>query len=169
MRRRSKKSRSKSARKRGHRVGLSAREEDQLKCKLRLTTPSEPWVEAQFSTNYDRDASGNPVAYRYRDPHVFPPGGPNTLMVRCSECGIFNPPNAMEHGKCLDHAKHQGYGPSPSALAIEGMRRLNVRIEEEPLPPEDAKSLQREIEKYHNSGVISAHELQKFISRPHKE
>lgn len=168
MRRRSKKSRSKSARKTGHRVGLSAREEDRLKCKLRPTVPSEPWLEAQFRTNYDRDANGNPVAYRYRDPHVFPPGGPATLMVRCSECGIFNPPNAMEHGKCLDHARHEGYGPSPSALAIEGMQRLNVRIEEEPLPPEDTRALEAEIRRFNKSGVISCNELQKFISSPDK-
>jgi hypothetical protein len=169
MRRRSKKSRSKSARKGGHRVGLSAREEDQLKRELRLTTPSEPWVEAQFSTNFDRDPKGLLVAYRYRDPHVFPPGGQKTLMVRCSECGIFNPPNAIEHGKCLDHAKHQGWGPSPSALAIEGLQRLNVRIEQEPLPAEDLRSLQEEITQFKRTGVISCFDLQKFISRPHKE
>jgi hypothetical protein len=145
----SRKSGSKSARQHHRIIGLSAREEDRLKRELRLTTPSEPWIEAQFKTASDKETSGAKLTYRYRDPHVFPPGGPNTRMIRCAECGVFNPPNALEHGNCLDHAEHhQGWGRSPSALAIEALRKLNVELEEAPLEPEDSISLREEISNF---------------------
>lgn len=145
MRRKSQKSGSKSARKRRRPVGLTHYQEEQLKRELRLTTPSEPWVEAQFRTVLDTDTDGTDIVYRYRDPHAFPPGGAQTLMVRCAECGVFNPPNAIEHGNCLDHARHDGWGPSPSAVAIAALRRFHLEIEELQLQPEDDASLRREI------------------------
>jgi hypothetical protein len=129
------------------RVGLSPFKENALKERLRKCTPSEPWVEEQIVTVFKVDASGKRVPCRYHDKKVFPPGGMETLMICCPRCEVFNPPNAMEHGKCLDHAKHNGWGPSPSALAIRRMDRH--RITEEHflmMEPEDEESLLREIE-----------------------
>lgn len=131
------------------RVGLSPLAEARLKRRLRLTTCSEPWVEAQLVSVDDRAQAGDPITYRYHDPKLYPPGGVNTAMIRCTVCGVFTPPNATEHGQCLDHARHAGYGPSPSALAIEALRFYHVRLQPaQTLPPEDAKSLRREIQKY---------------------
>lgn len=148
MRRQSHHSESKSARRIPRRVGLSAYQEELLKQELRLTTPSEPWVEAQIQTVVDWDTDGSAIIYRHRDPHAFPPGGEKTLMVRCKECQVFNPPNAIEDGNCLDHAGHVGWGPSPSAIAIAALRRFNLEMDDLPLLPEDSKSLRREIERF---------------------
>src|SRR5579859_4120282 len=74
------------------RIGLTQYAEIQLKEKLRKRSPSEPWVEAQIKTNIDVTADGQPIVYRYHDPRVFPPGGEETLMVRCPRCGVFTPP-----------------------------------------------------------------------------
>lgn len=139
---------SKYVHKRRKPVGLSAYQEEQIKRELRLSTPSEPWVEAQFKTVLDTDTRGADIVYRYRDPHAFPPGGSQTAMVRCATCGVFNPPNAIEYGNCLDHANHEGWGPSPSAIAIEALRRFHLRLEDSELPPEDVQSLRREIERF---------------------
>src|SRR5207253_1385304 len=89
-------------RRRKRRVGLSALQETRLRAQLRQTTPSEPWVEAQIRSADDLDRDGSPIVYRYHDPRVFPPGGPGTRMVRCSDCGVFTPPGAMEGGRCLE-------------------------------------------------------------------
>ena len=128
------------------RVGLTAYQEDRLKQQLRRSTCSEPWVEAQIKSSRDVDQNGNPILYRYHDPHVYPPGGSKTAMVRCPRCGVMTPPNALEHGACLDHAEHEGWGLSPSALAIQGLQLMNLRLEEPELPPEDSAALRREIE-----------------------
>src|SRR4051794_28644413 len=101
-------------RRKARRTGLSRHEEARLRKQLRRTAPSEPWVEAQFKEVGDVDARGRPIVCRYHDPHVFPPGGADTAMVRCPRCGVFTPPNAIENGACLDHASHDGWGPSPS-------------------------------------------------------
>lgn len=130
------------------RVGLTVYEEDRLKRRLRRRTCSEPWVEAQIKTCHDVDQNGTEIIYRYHDPHVYPPGGAKTAMIRCPACGAFNPPNAIEHGRCLDHADHRGWGPSPSAVAIQGLQRFNLRMEEPELPPEDVKSLRKEIRRF---------------------
>jgi hypothetical protein len=122
-------------------------QEDQIKRELRLTTPSEPWVEAQFRSVRDKETDGSEIVYRYRDPHAFPPGGAQTLMVRCAQCEVFNPPNAIEHGNCLDHAHHEGWGPSPSAIAIAALRKFNLALEHVELLPEDTRSLEREIQR----------------------
>ena len=127
------------------RVGLSFYAEERLKASLRESAPSEPWVEAQFKTADDVDQEGAAIVYRYHDPHVFPPGGKQTLMRRCPECGVFMPPNSFEHGRCLDHADHRGWGPSPSAVAIAALQLFNLRTEEMPLDAEDRKSLWHEI------------------------
>ena len=127
------------------RVGLTVYQEDRFKERLRPITCSEPWVEAQFKTAHDVDQSGSSITYRYRDPHVYPPGGASTAMIRCPACGAFNPPNAIEHGRCLDHADHRGWGPSPSAVAIQALQMFNLRMEQAELPPEDVKSLRKEI------------------------
>jgi hypothetical protein len=168
MRRKSQKSGSKSDRKRRRPVGLTHYQEEQIKRDLRLTTPSEPWVEAQIQTVVDQDTDGSPIVYRYRDPHAFPPGGERTLMVRCGECEIFNPPNAIEHGKCLDHARHEGWGPSPSAVAIAALRRYYLELDDLELLPEDSKSLQREIQKFTRKSAISARAQRKCKSRRRK-
>jgi hypothetical protein len=133
-------------------VGLTAYEELGLKRKLREASPSEPWVEAQIKTARDTDQSCSPIRYRYYDSHAFPPGGEETKMIRCPACGIFMPPNAFEHGQCLDHASHKGWGGSPSARAIAKLRlrRLRCRDRERrdsDLLPEDTASLRAEIER----------------------
>lgn len=129
-------------------VGLTLPQERALKRRLRKQSPSEPWVEAQIVDATDVDASGGAIHYRYHDTKVFPPGQQKTAMVRCPTCGIFMPPNAFEGGQCLDHAKHEGWGPSPSARAIQGLERLNGVMEERRLKREDIPSLKREIERY---------------------
>lgn len=148
MRRNPHRSGSKYVIKRRRPVGLSAYQEESIKRELRLTTPSEPWVEAQFRTVLDTDTDGADIVYRYRDPHAFPPGGAETAMVRCAQCDVFNPPNAIEHGNCLDHANHEGWGPSPSAIAIAALRKFNLALETIELLPEDTRSLEREIQRY---------------------
>lgn len=128
---------------------LTAQRERSLRARLRKTTPSEPWVEAQFKSAEEIDCYGSIAAYRYHDPQVFPPGGPlHTAMIRCPKCGIYMPPNAFEHGACLDHARHEGWGQSPSAIAIQRLQLLNLRLVDAELPPEDIKSLRREIRRY---------------------
>jgi hypothetical protein len=67
-------------------------------------------------------------------------------MIRCPGCGIFNPPQTFEHQVCLDHAKHVGWGRSPSAAAIAQIQYFNLRVEACELEPESHESLQREIE-----------------------
>jgi hypothetical protein len=128
-------------------IGLTLNEEFAFRRRLRKTCPSEPWVEAQFKTAYDKDAEGRAIRYRYHDPHVFPPGGERTKMIRCPACGIWMPPNAFENGKCLDHAKHEAWRQSPSALAIEILRRRKRRRKEIELEPEDMISLREEMAK----------------------
>jgi hypothetical protein len=135
---------------RKRRVGLTTHQERELKDTLRPHTCSEPWVEAQFVSANDTDKHGRAILYRYHDTRVYPPGGPATAMVRCTVCGVFNPPNAMEDGQCLDHAdeaEHGGWGPSPSALAIGALQMRNLRLEELELEPEDSRSLRRQIRK----------------------
>lgn len=132
------------------RAGLTRYAELLLKQVLRQTAPSEPWVEAQIKSSVDVTSDGVPIVYRYHDTRAFPPGGPATRMVRCPKCGVFTPPNTMEHGACLDHARHQGWTPSPSAVAIRRLQMLNLRIESTELPPEDIASLRREIDEFNN-------------------
>src|SRR6185312_17112137 len=91
---------------RKRRLGLSVYQEQRLREKLRLSAPSEPWVDAQFKSANDVDRDGAELVYRYHDPRAFPPGGSATAMIRCPACGVFNPPNAFEHELCLDHADH---------------------------------------------------------------
>lgn len=127
------------------RVGLSAWRENRLKAALRPRMPSEPWVEAQFVSACDVAEDGTPILYRYHDPHVFPPGGAETAMRRCRECGVLMPPHILSQGRCIDHADHTGWGPSPSAIAIRALQRFNLRLEVEELPAEDVVSLRQEI------------------------
>lgn len=131
-------------------IGLSPARELSLKARLRKTTCSEPWVEAQFKRATDSDEEGHKITYRYHDPRVYPPGGERTAMVRCRKCGIFTPPGAIEHGCCLDHANHAGWGPSPSAVAFQAMQRYNLRLEDSvELRSEKILVLKREISRYH--------------------
>jgi hypothetical protein len=133
---------------RPRRVGLNPYQADRLKARLRAASPSEPWVDAQFGTVVDEDEAGRQIIYHFHDPRVFPPGGADTAMIRCPECGILMPPNAFEDGRCLDHATHTGWGPSPSALAIAALERRHLALQFAPLEPEDAVSLRREIREY---------------------
>jgi hypothetical protein len=147
---------SSSPHRRKPRIGLTQYSEVLLKEKLRKRSPSEPWVEEQIKTTDDVDADGKPILYRYFDPHAFPPGGEKTKMIRCPRCGIFNPPNAMEHGLCLDHARHQGWTPSPSALAFVRLQLLNAEIEACELAPEDTASLRREIRQFEKTEAANS-------------
>jgi len=131
------------------RVGLNFQREQDLKRKLRQTAPSEPWVEAQIKSAHDIQEGGGEILYRYHDPHVFPPGGAKTKMKRCPRCGVFTPPNAFEQAICLDCADHaDGWGPSPSAVAIERLRMLRFEIPQRRLRGEDTESLLLEIERF---------------------
>jgi hypothetical protein len=130
------------------RVGLNWYQEEKLKERLRTSTPSEPWVEEQIISVMDFDSDGNRIQYCYHNPKGFPPGGEQTRMVRCRICGILNPPNAMEDGACLDHARHKGWGRSPSARAFRKAAMMNAREGPSDLLPEDVDSLLREIEEY---------------------
>jgi hypothetical protein len=139
------------------RVGLTALQQRQLQVRLRVFTPSEPWVEAQFKRVIDLDENDRPIVYCYHDPHVFPPGGKKTAMVRCPTCQVFTPPHAFEGGQCLDHSSHEGWGPSPSAVAIATLRHYVLRVEGlADLEPEDDDSLRLEIERYNRTGRVRA-------------
>jgi hypothetical protein len=105
-------------------------------------------LEAQIVVVDDVDPDGNAIHYTLHDPGVFPPGGSETQMVRCRICGIYNPPNAMEGGCCLDHARHKGWGRSLSAKAIQAMERRKVGLNFCPLLPEDTHSLVLEIKRF---------------------
>lgn len=130
-----------------HRSGLSSLQEQRLRQQLRRSAPSEPWVDAQFKTFEDADERGEPVICRCHDPRAFPPGGKHTAMIRCPACGVWTPPNALEQDICLDHSDHEGWGPSPSAVAIRGLQYYHLRIEESELPPETITALKGEIRK----------------------
>lgn len=152
------------------RVGLTIAREQRLKRELRLTTCSEPWVEAQIKTVVDRqDGAGETIVYRYHDPKAYPPGGAKTAMVRCPACEVFTPPNSMEHDLCLDHARHDGWGPSPSALAFQALQNYNITLEPPiHLAPEDMQSLRREIEKYEHRRAKSVNAQRKCKRRRNK-
>ncbi len=136
------------------RAGLSREGEARLRKALRRQSPSEPWVEAQFRNVLERDARGQAIIRRFHDPTVFPPGGSRTAMIRCPACDIFMPPGAFEEGVCLDHAEHEGWGPSPSAEAIRGLQHRNLRLLETELPPESASALRREIQEQQESHSV---------------
>ncbi len=55
--------------------GLSAWQEHRLRCRLRRSVPTEPWVDAQVATQAFTGGDGEPVAARYHDARAFPPGG----------------------------------------------------------------------------------------------
>jgi len=134
---------------RPRRVGLTIWREARLREKLRKSTPSEPWVEEQIKSALDLTPNGTAFVTRYHDPAAFPPGGPDqTAMVRCPTCNIFNPPNAFEADECLDHADFDAWGPSPSAMAIQRLQIFNGRDLYTELPPDDYRSLQRQIDRY---------------------
>ena len=127
------------------RSGLSRLAQARLAETLRRVAPSEPWVDAQFIDVVEIDERGERVVRRAHDPSVFPPGGAQTAMVRCPQCGVITPPNAFENGICLDDADHGNWGPSPSAQAIAALQYRNLRLVEAELPPESLSALQAEI------------------------
>ena len=131
-----------------NRGGLSTNDERRIREKLRSRVPSEPWLDAQFFQRVERGQRGEWVVCRVHDPRLFPPGGAQTLMVRCPECLVFNPPMAFENGVCLDHADDAAWGPSPSAVAIRALQWRNLRITETELPPESTRALREEIKRH---------------------
>lgn len=141
------------------RAGLTPWREARLKEKLRTTTPSEPWVEEQIKSALDLTPTGTAYVYRYHDPAAFPPGGDQTAMVRCPTCNVFTPPHSFEADECLDHADFDAWGPSPSALAIQRLQIFHGKDIYTDLPPDDYRSLEREIERYNRrrgkkSGIV---------------
>lgn len=130
------------------RIGLTVLQEARLRERLRHEVPSEPWLEEQFVNVCEVDGRGKQTIRRVHNPAAFPPGGARTAMVRCPACGVFTPPVALESGKCLDHAEHVGWGPSPSAQAIHGLQFRNLRMAEEPLAPETSAALRKEIRRF---------------------
>ena len=120
-------------------------QERRLKARLRKATPSEPWVEAQIRSRIQIDPAGEETEHRYYDPTVFPPGGAQTAMVRCPECGVFMPPLAFEGDTCLDHSDHLGWDRSPSAITIEALQYYHVRLDRLELLPDSKKALRQEI------------------------
>ncbi len=129
------------------RAGLSKLAEARLRRVLRRTAPSEPWVDAQFTTVVDHDGRDAQIR-RIHDTRVFPPGGTKTAMRRCPECGVITPPTAFEAGKCLDHAEHGNWGRSPSAMAIAALQHMNLRLADSPLPSESVTALRAEIARF---------------------
>ena len=147
------------------RTGLTALSEARLRARLRRRSPSEPWVDAQFIDVSGADERGQPVVRRIHDPAVFPPGGPDTAMVRCPACGVFTPPQTIENGVCLDHDEHVNWGPSPSAAAIRAMEYRNRRLPECKLARASTAALTREIRRHIKR---SSHSHQdRFIVNPH--
>ena len=132
-------------------VGLSIAQEQRLKARLRKVCPSEPWVEAQICDRLQTDSHGKPFVHRYHDPHVVPPGGTATAMVRCEQCRVWTPPHFFEGGICLDHSPHIGWSQSPSAQVFEALQfyRLKSKTEQLELEPESTSALREEIEQYH--------------------
>ena len=122
------------------RTGLSRLAESRLRRSLRRTAPSEPWVDAQFTTVIEIEGDAERVR-RIHDARVFPPGGLKTAMKRCPRCGVFTPPAAFEAGVCLDHAEHGNWGRSPSAVAIAALQHMNLRLIDPPLPSESVTAL----------------------------
>jgi len=136
-------------------VGLTFAQERKLKAKLRKVAPSEPWVETQICSSVERDRKGHPFVRRYHDSRVFPPGGSQTKMRRCSQCRRWTPPQCFEKDACLDHSEHVGWGPSPSAVAIAQMEYFNRQEPEVELAMESIEALKSEIEQHverHGSG-----------------
>jgi hypothetical protein len=144
-----KRNKTKSGKSKESQAGLSSLAEARLRRKLRRTVPSEPWVDAQFTTRLPPDSDGTCVI-RVHNPHVFPPGGAQTAMKRCPRCGVMTPPFAFEGGICLDHRERGNWGPSPSAQAIAALERMNVRLAESPLPSESTRDLLAEIKRAQN-------------------
>lgn len=147
----------KSKRKR-KRVGLSRGDETRMREKLRLTAPSEPWVDHQIKGYEDIGPDGEPIVYRFFDARAFPPPADTTPMVTCPLCGHTVPPNSIERpvgrdgieidGRCLDCRAqhiHEAHGASPSALAIMTIQYRNLRLDEIKLEPESVGELQDEI------------------------
>jgi hypothetical protein len=145
-----------AARKQQKDRGLSAAQEQKLKAKLRRTTCSEPWVEAQIRGTVAIDARGKLFLRRYHDPHVFPPGGSQTAMCRCAVCRVWTPPQALEDGVCLDHHEPLGWGPSPSALAIAAHEFFNMRTPPLELAPESTAELEMEIAQHAALKIFNA-------------
>jgi hypothetical protein len=132
-------------------VGLSIAQEQKLKRKLRRICPSEPWVEEQICSKLEIDSRGKPFVRRYHDPHLFPPGGSATRMVRCGRCRVWTPPQALDEGICLDHSEHIGWGRSPSAEMIEKIQFYCTKdkAEQLDLPSESVEALHAEIEQHY--------------------
>src|SRR5580658_893342 len=101
--------------KKNHRPGLSPVDEHRLRCRLRQSAPSEPWVDAQIKTLHDRAPGGQEILHRFFDPHQFPPGGRAATAMRwCRHCGRYTPPNCI----CLIEHRHTHSGPIISATLI---------------------------------------------------
>lgn len=138
-------------RERKERAGLSLKQEEALKARLRLTFPSEPWVESTIRKFEDVKADGEVLVYRFHDARAFPPAADTTPMVVCRSCGRTVPPNSLEGGVCLDHAStrvHNAYGSSPSANAIIMLQHRNLRLEGVKLKKESKAALRREIKRF---------------------
>ncbi len=144
------------------RVGLSLRDEEKLKNRLRVTYPSEPWVDHTIKRFEDVKADGTTIVYRFHDAKAFPPPAESTPMVKCGECGRIVPPNSLEtqwpkprDGEavewCMDHQParlQNAYGSSPSAHAIQMVQHYKLRVETVKLKRESRKALQREIDRF---------------------
>ena len=95
--------------------GLSAWQEHRLRCHLRRSAPTEPWVDAQVGTQTFTGPGGEPVACRFHDRRVFPPGGPRRTPMRwCRTCGRWTPPQAVS----LVERRHERLGPVVSATLV---------------------------------------------------
>ncbi len=95
--------------------GLTAWQEHRLRVRLRRSVPTEPWVDAQLATQTFTGRDGKPIAARYHDPRVFPPGGARRTSMRwCRECGRWTPPQATS---LVEH-RHRRDGPVVSATVV---------------------------------------------------
>jgi len=95
--------------------GLSPLEESRLRSRLRTSTPSEPWVDAQILSRHHSDETGREIANRYFDPTIFPPGGRRTPMRWCRQCGRYTPINSLQ----LIEQVHIGQAPITATLICD--------------------------------------------------
>lgn len=135
----------------GPRVGLSRKEVQRLKRRLRGSdgdgnrwqplepdgtvrtfAPSEPWIDASFPVFHDTSPDGKPITYQFYNPGAMPPG-----FVRCYRCGHANPPQCVSaRGVCLDcqygsmsPAQLENMPGSASAVSLKKIRASRRRGE----------------------------------------
>ena len=144
-----------------HRISIDVFE---LRSRIAGLVCSDPWLEVCWeAVCFGGTAAGErPEAYLERNA-IYPPGGRRKRgMRRCVECGgRWCPPYyvAEEGAVCVDcsvghglvvtdEKTHVSSTSSPTAVALERMESLRIRLVESRLAAEDEASLMGEIADY---------------------